>query len=382
MASVLGDLSNAITGMFSGSKDGSVLGIDIGASSVKVVQLRQQKGVAILETYGEIALGPYAKLPIGRTVKLEAEKIADALKDLMKEANVTARLGGMSIPFSSSLITILEMPKADKEQLKRMVPIEARKYIPVPVSEVMIDWFMIPPDDENDAFDRVGDKKPERNVQEVLMAAIHNETLHNYQEIASQIGLHVDFFEIEIFSAIRSVLGRGVAPVMVVEMGASTTKIYIVERGLVRLSHLVTTGGMHMTEMLANSLNWDFEKAERIKREIGLSDNRMYGESEMGVLREALLSTLTRVFSEANRVLLSYGKRYNKNVSHVVFSGGGSSLPGLKEEAKKALAIEVEIADPFSRTEAPAFLLDVLSRIGPSFAVAVGLALRNLRIQS
>ena len=85
------------------------------------------------------------------------------------------------------------------------------------------------------------------------------------------------------------------------------------------------------------------------------------------------------MFSEVNRVLLSYGQRYNKNVSHVVLTGGGASLPGLSEIAKASLSAEVEIANPFSRAEAPAFLEEVLRTIGPGFSVAVGVAMRKLK---
>lgn len=373
----------ALKRLFSGVRgEGSVLGIDIGSSSAKIVQLRSSKGVAILETYGEIALAPYAKIPIGKSVKLPPEQTAEALLDLMREANVTGQAGGMSIPFSSSLVTILELPKTDKEQLARMIPIEARKYIPVPISEITLDWFAIPGEETPDAFDRVEEKvaTPARG-QEVLVAAIHNEVLRNYQAVAQNAALSITFYEIEVFSTIRACLGRGVAPILILDIGASTSKIYVVERGIVRASHLVTTGGMHMTEQLARSLQWDFEKAERVKREIGILGSRAYSSEENQRIQESLLSTLTRLFSEGNRVLLSYGKRYNKNVSHVVLTGGGSSLLGIQEEAKKAFGVDVEVADPFSRTEAPAFLTDVLREIGPSFGVAVGLALRDLKHQ-
>ncbi|HWP61802.1 MAG TPA: pilus assembly protein PilM, partial [Candidatus Paceibacterota bacterium] len=148
-----------ILGSFSSigkSRPQSMIGVDIGTASIKVVQVRLARGAAILETYGEIALGPYAKLPIGNTVKLEPEKLALALTDVMREANVTAKTAGISIPFASSLITVLDLPKVDNEQLKRIVPIEARKYIPVPVSEVALDWFVIPQDQaDQGAFDKL-----------------------------------------------------------------------------------------------------------------------------------------------------------------------------------------------------------------------------------
>src|SRR3989338_2358779 len=95
-------LGQKISSVFGGAKEGSVLGIDIGASSAKIVQLRASRGTAVLETYGEIALGPYGNVAIGKAVKLAPEKIAESLSDLMREANVTAREGGISIPFSAS----------------------------------------------------------------------------------------------------------------------------------------------------------------------------------------------------------------------------------------------------------------------------------------
>jgi type IV pilus assembly protein PilM len=367
--------------MGGGASDASVLGVDIGASSIKVVQLRASRGSAILETYGEIARGPYAKMPVGKVVKLTPEVTAQALKDLMKEANVTARTAGIAIPFSSSLINVIDLPKVDAESLKRIVPIEARKYIPVPVSEVSLDWSVIPADEAQDsAFDQLQEKKPSAvRGQEVLLVAIQNSSLKNYQLIMESAGLSTSFFEIEIFSVVRGTLGHGLAPVMVVDLGAATTKMYVVERGIVRMTHLLTLGGQQTTEVLMRTMNWEFEKAERIKREHGFSEGSAFSAEENARIKEALLSTLMRVFSEVNRVLLSYGQRYNKSVSQVVLTGGGASLPGLAEVAKTQLSAQVSIADPFSRTEAPAFLGNVLREIGPAFSVPVGLGLRKLK---
>lgn len=377
MAFSLGNIFKGLTG---GAPE-SVLGIDVGASSAKIVQLRASHGIAVLETYGEIALGPYGEQSIGKVVKLTPEKTAQALLDLMKEANVTARTAGLSIPFSSSLVSVIDLPKVDAESLKRIVPIEARKYIPVAVSDVSLDWFVIPEEAGSEsAFDQLQDK-PLSHVkgQEILLVAIHNNTLRSYQTIMENAGVTASFYEIEIFSAIRSALNHGLAPIVVVDLGAATTKMYVVERGIVRMTHLLTAGGQHITESLARSMNWEFDHAERVKRERGFIDSTVYSPEENERIKEALLSTLSRVWSETNRVLLSYGQRYNKNVSSVVLTGGGAELPGIVDIAKKSLSAQVTIADPFSRTEAPAFLGNVLKEIGPGFSVAVGLALRKLR---
>lgn len=375
-------LGNLFKSFGSGGGNGSFVGIDVGSSSIKLVQLRAARGVAVLETYGEIALGPYGDQPVGKVVKLDPEKLAQALKDLMKEANVTATEAGVSIPFSSSLITVIDLPQVDAASLARIIPIEARKYIPVPVSEVSLDWFVIPKDEgQQSAFADMTQKKPMSvaHGQEVLLVAIQNTVLQGYQAIMRDSNLTASFYEIEIFSAVRAALGHGLAPVLVVDLGASTTKMYIVERGVVRMTHLLTLGGQQITETLGRTMTWEFEKAERVKREKGFVENTAWSAEESARIKEALLSTLSRIFTEANRVLLSYGQRYNKDVSSVVFTGGGASLPGLAEIAKQSLNAQVSIAEPFARTEAPAFLASVLGQIGPSFTVPVGLALRKLK---
>src|SRR3989338_5590965 len=364
-----------------GGKAESVIGVDIGSSSIKIVQLRLSHGAALLETYGEIALGPYGKQPIGKAVNLSPEIISQAVTDLMREANVTARESGISIPFSASLITVLNLPKVDNEQLKQIVPIEARKYIPVPVSEVSLDWFVIPRDEATGGQfdDPNGGEAARGKGQDVLLVAIHNAVTKSHQALTAACNITAQFYEIEIFSGIRYSVGSGLAPILFVDIGASTTKIYIVERGVVRLTHLATAGGQHMTETLARAMQWEFEKAERVKRERGLLEASSYAADENARIKEALFYTLSRIFSEINRVLLNYGQRYNKNIAHIVLSGGGASLPGLAEAAKAALSAETKIADPFSKTEAPAFMGTVLHDIGPGFSVSVGLALRALR---
>jgi type IV pilus assembly protein PilM len=335
----LSGIKNVFDSLTKKGSDESVLGVDIGSSSIKVVQLRSSRGVAILETYGEIALGPYGNFPVGKSSKLSTETIATALTDLMKEANVTASHAGVAIPYASSLISTIDVPEVKKDQLKRIMPIEARKYIPLPISEVTLDWFLVPKEEkEQDAFDRIEkETMMQKKGNEVLLVAIHNDILRAYQTIMETVGLSVSFFEIEIFSAIRSVLSHSPTPTAIIDMGASSTKIYVVERGIVRLSHLLNMGGQQMTEILSRSVNWTFEKAERMKRETGLSTSPSYSREENETMHQAMHSPLGRIFSEAARVLVMYGKRYNKNVHHVVLLGGGASLKNLTPFAKEAI---------------------------------------------
>ena len=127
-------------------KSTSALGIDIGSSSIKVVQLQKRGDKAVLETYGELSLGPYGGVSIGQSTNLPTNKIAQAMNDLLseKEVAITTKVCGLAIPFKASLLSVIEMPDIGQRELAMMVPIEARKYIPVPISDVTIDWSIIP----------------------------------------------------------------------------------------------------------------------------------------------------------------------------------------------------------------------------------------------
>jgi type IV pilus assembly protein PilM len=355
----------------------SVLGVDIGSSSIKAVQLKRQGGHAILETYGELSLGPYAGKSIGESVILPSEKVIEAIKDLLqeKEVNVTSRECGVAIPFSASLMNVIDLPQVPQKQLAQMVPIEARKYIPVPISEVSLDWSVIPPDGnpgKEEKLDMQG--KPIPPHMEVLIVAIHNDTISKYKEIVEKSGLAATFFEIEIFSTMRSILDQEIAPIMIIDMGAASTKVYIVERGILRASHMISRGGQALTGVLSKSLGITVDDAEVMKREKGL-----LGAANGIGLKDVITVTLDYIFTEANHLLLAYQKKYNKTVSKILLVGGGSALKGVVDVAKKNFQTDVAGGDPFSKVVAPAFLEKILKETGPEFAVAVGVALRKMQ---
>lgn len=343
----------------------SVLGVDISSSSIKVVQIRKEKGRAILETYGELALGPYTGLDRGQATNLPTEKMTGALVDLLKEANVTTKNCGVAIPMSSSLINVINMPNVDKKKLQTMVPIEMRKYIPVPIAEVLIDWRVVPKETKN------SEEEVKSNKTEIFVVAIHKETIENYTKIIESAGLATSFFEIEIFSTIRTISAKPGESVMVVDFGAGTTKVYIVESGIVRESHVIGKGSQNISMSLSKALGISIKEAEKIKREKGLLKDDQDSFEVSSLVVES-------IFNEANRVLLNYQKEFNKNVSRVILTGGGSIIKGLSEIASSHLSAEVSISSPFSNLEYPAFLENTLKSAGPEFAVAIGVALRKL----
>lgn len=369
-----------LANLFGNKGEPRALGIDIGSSAIKIVQIKRKGAQAVLETYGELALGPYAGLTVGQAVQLPPEKLAAALSDLMneKEVNITTKKCGLSIPFASSLMSVIEMPEVNAKELATMVPLEARKYIPVPIEEVMLDWSIIPKSEiRQEAPEETPLGAEPKMISasvpkiDVLTVAIHKETIARYQDIVQKAGLDAGFFEIEIFSTMRSVIDEALRPVMIMDMGAASTKLYIIERGIIRLSHTINRGSQDITSTISKSLGITLEQAEVMKRNVGA-----IGQDQK--LTDLIVLVLDYIFAEVNTTLLSFEKKYNKTVSKVILVGGGAALKGLSDLAKNNFKTEVEMGAPFNKLSAPAFLENILRKTGPEFAVAIGLALRRL----
>jgi type IV pilus assembly protein PilM len=352
-------------------KEVSVLGIDIGSSAIKIVQIKRKHGRAVLQTYGELALGPYAGMEIGQSAVLQADKVIEAIKDVLRESKTTTTSCGVALPLSASLITFVSIPPVPDAQIADVVTLEARKYIPVPLNEVLIDYSIIPKEDSYVGEDESA--KKDKQGRDVLVVAIHNDFINEYQSIMTGSTLVPSFYEIEIFSSIRSVIDHGITTSMIVDFGARSTKLYIVERGMLRSSHIINKGSQDITLALSKALSISIAEAENMKRTHGLK-----GGPEFKELTEIITVNLDYILYEANGALLAYQKKYAKNVSKIYLTGGGVLLKGFTDLAKISFQTDVVYADPFGKLETPAILAEDFSRSGPEFAVAIGAALRRL----
>ncbi len=376
MKNPLAKIFSSFSKITDSSPSGNAIGIDIGASAIKVVEIKKKGGKAFLETYGAIALGPYADLDVGRVTNLSADKIAIALKEVLKQSGATSSSAALAIPVQSSLIFTIDLPpQIKKSEMSSIIPTEARKYIPVPINEVALDYFILP--SKEASFEEMNNPDPAAVTADkthVLVVATQNDAVSKYRSIVSQCGLSASFFEIEIFSSVRSNFEHELSPVLLIDLGASRTKLSIVEFGMVKSYHTVDRGGADISDSISKSLNIPFEQAEKMKKEFGLFEN-----PKEKSLPDIIKVHTDYIFSEANNVLLSYEKKYDRTISKVILTGGGALMKGFKESATNNFRAEIEIGDPFGKVAAPAFLKKVLEAMGPEFSVALGLALRKLQ---
>lgn len=339
----------------------SVLGIDIGSSSIKIIQLHDVKGIPTLETYGELQLGPYEGVDLGRGTHLPVPKIVEALIDILREAGASAKDASFSLSYNSSFTTTIQVPTIEQEKLGTMIPVEARKFIPVSLTKVDLDWFPL-------------SVHPEEKTTSVLVSAIYHEAKERYTNVIEGSGLKISVSEIEIFSMIRSVLSAEDEVVAILDFGASSTRMCIVQRGVVVKTHSITLSGVELSSALAKALSIEFKDAEELKREVGI-----HGKESEPRIQKTLIATLERGLREIHTVIKRYEESEQITVQKVVLCGSGALLKGLDVYIQDMFSRPVVLAKPFAKVAYPAFLEDTLTYSGPVFAGVVGVAIRAIQ---
>tara|TARA_B100000508_G_scaffold141011_1_gene145033 strand:+ start:195 stop:1286 length:1092 start_codon:yes stop_codon:yes gene_type:complete len=340
-----------------------VVGVDIGSSSIKVVELQDRKGVLTLATYGEVQLGPYAKDKIGRSVSLEPEQEQAALVDVIRESAVKARSAVFAMPLSSSFVTNVSLDADADADLASMVRVEARKVIPASLSEVTLDWAEVEVSQEEASHS-------ETNRRNVLIAAIQNQALERFKVLMQFAGLTDPPTEIECFSTLRGTFKSDLENVVIVDIGAVSSKMYIARKGLLMRMHRIRSGGATATDKISKTLEVDFETAEELKYQAD-PNHESFVE-----LKRAHNSSYERAFREFSQVLREYEQRTGHTFDEIYLTGGGALFPGTDKLLADTLNRGVVLASPFSKVAYPAFMDDTIKSIEPSFTVALGAALR------
>lgn len=343
---------------------GQALGLDIGPSSVKVVQLRREKEKIILDTYGEVPLGPYGGMAVGQAVRVGDEKLYEAIETLFKEAKITARNPVIAIDPSATYVSLIKVPKVEDEQLRTMIPIEARKYIPIPLTEVQMDWWHIPVTTIAGAHD---------DALNIVLAAVNNETLGMYDRLVKKFAFTNVEYEIHGYSIIRSSTPHTHKMVLYVDIGASSTTLSLVHQNTLLDMHVISHGSQESTIQLAKALAVPVDTAEETKRTFGYR-----GDTSNPYIKDIMELSSYPLFGEVARLSLMYERKYNQHIEGIILAGGGARVSGVLDVYGKTVHIAGRVATPFERVQVPEFLSEMIERVGPTYAVALGCALKKL----
>ncbi|NUM25536.1 MAG: pilus assembly protein PilM [Candidatus Buchananbacteria bacterium] len=380
-------------GLFSSSQ--SYLGVDVDTNSIKIVELKNEGGRPRLVTYGFIDREiDKSENKEGGDSKNETSKL---IKQVYSQAQVTTTKAVTSLPAYSVFSSILNLPGMAKKDLATAVKWEAKKVIPLPIEEMILDWKILEDFDGDqvtdaknqngngsDNLDSVGELRTKgflkiksttpKKYTKILLTAAPKDLVKRYIDIFKGSGLNLLSLDTESFALIRSLVGNDKSALMVVDIGSVVTNISVVVNSIPILNRSIDVGGLTITKAIANSLNVSLSRAEQFKYDIGMSPDR----KGQGSVPKTIEQTLTPIIDELRYSLNLYKNQGQKNIEKIVLTGGSSLLLNLPEYLSSSLGLRVFLGDPWARVIYPEELKPVLDEIGPRFSVAIGLAMRDI----
>jgi len=342
-----------------------MLGIDIGTSSIKIVELSRWGGGRTLENYGEIQSAALFKEPLRTTGResysLSTNFISKAIGAILDEANIKTRAAIFSIPDYSTFFVSFDLPPMDEKEVPEAVRFNAPQYIPLPISETTLDWKIIS-----------GTPGNKQSSLKVLVIAIANQVVQEYQRVAQMAGLELYALEAEALAATRSLVKDTKKTICVIDIGVQSTTVNIVDRGILKKSYSFDFAtGNQLTYAIASALDKGYVEADDIKNKTGLlATNKS--------VKDTLYLLIDPLISEIRKISIEFLQYENREIEEIYLTGGTSNLPGLKEYFAEVFKKEVRVPNCFSDFLYPPILDKSLIEMSPRFSVAVGVALQGL----
>lgn len=367
-------------------KKESYLGVDIGTSAIKIVELTASRGKQVLRNY---AYTSFENNLVYSKEEAVLNETARRLAQVLDTAGFKTDKAVMALPGFAVFTTILDLPWMPKEDLEKAVNYESKYYIPVPLEEVILGWRAInPPEGPSlkesiqSAFEKTGflfgrevktKEKPKKKIQ-VFVTAAPVDLVKKYNQLAKTLGLKLVALEVEAFPIIRVLIKNETEPVLVIDLGAHATNISVVDYGYLQLTHGIDLGGNNITQAISRGLGIDFKRAEDFKIQYGIVGSQV----DMA-LPEIVKSVFGVIKKEVAHILKMYYNKSGREIKKAVLIGGSANLKGLTDYFLSELNLEAKVGNPWERVEYPSLLKNRLFELGPRFSVAVGLALRELK---
>ncbi len=344
----------------------SYLGIDIGSAGIKLVELMNEKGRARLITYA------YAELPVtslDEALDSGLSTVASFIKQMVKQARCTTKVTVAALPISAVFSSILSVPATNEKELKEAINWQAKKLIPVPLEEIVLDSKTV--DTDKGA--------PEgKKMTRVLLTGAPKSLVQKYLTLVKQSGLDLISLETETFAQIRALIGKDRFNIMLIDIGAMRTNISVIEKGIPFLNRSIATGGIAITHTVAKTLGVTFEQAENLKRDI----RSLQGFAQAGDLSPILTALLKPILDEIRYSFNLYQGQaedsQSKRIDKIILTGGSALLPGLPDFLTSLVNVNAYLGDPWARIVYPLDLRPILDEIGPRFSVAIGCAMRDI----
>jgi type IV pilus assembly protein PilM len=353
----------------------SKLGIDIGTASIKIVELSKESGRFKLENYGLFELegiegAAASSVQEARPIRLLDDDLAWGIKETIKRSKIETKDAVASIPSFNTFSTIITMPYLSEQDIARTIPFEARKYIPIPLDEVIMDWTIVGvTPGQASATEKKETKSPS---VEVFIAAVPKEETAKYQNVMAKAGINLRALELENSAMIRALVGNDKSPIAVINIGGRSSSILIVDGGYERVSHNYEVGGFEITKSIARSLNVSLKRAEELKRNLGLKN------ADSDMITGAMSSLIDLIAFEAKKIINNYEGTKKSKVSKTLLVGGLANMPMFMNYFQEKIGMPISAGNPLARIIFDSKLEVIKPELNSTFTIAFGLAMREI----
>ena len=344
-------------------KNKPLVGLDIGSSAIKAVELTKSKKAYELANFAYEPMGPDSVVD---GAIMDAPAVAEGIKKVFLTGKFKPRAVATGVSGHSVIVKRVVVPAATPSDVAASIQFDAEQYIPFDIGEVNLDYQVVGP----------GITTTEEAGMEVVLVAAKKEKIHNHMNVISLAGKNPEVVDIDAF-ALQNVFEANytVSPnktVALLNIGASLMNINITKGGTPLFIRDVPVGGNQYTDILQKELQLDFQEAEDLK--LGKT-----GDSEAELVQPLLESITEMLMTEVQKTFDFFRETYpSETISQVLISGGASQMLGLAEKIQATFSYPTEVLNPFrSITFGPKVNAAKVTSLGPALAVAVGLALRG-----
>ncbi|MBF0320424.1 MAG: type IV pilus assembly protein PilM [Nitrospirae bacterium] len=341
----------------------SLLGLDIGSSSLKAVQLKELKAGFELELFDQLQIPP--NLITDNTVA-DSQKLAESIKELIKKAKIKTKNVVISVSgHSSVIIKRITLPDMTEEVLNENIRYEAEQYVPFGIDDVNLDYQILGAAEEQGQID-------------VILVAVKKDVLNTYLSAVKEAGLNPVIVDVDAFTLENMYEANYQAEesksIALLNIGASNTTINILKKGISAFTRDSSIGSKNHTEALMSEFSIPYEAAQQIKAGMTVS----------GITPEKAELVLTgvseEIVMEINHSLEFFSDSPEMEpIEELMLGGGGALVKGFKEMLSERTGLPVTLLNPFKNIKIPkSFDAGYIESIAPIAAIAVGLALRRI----
>jgi type IV pilus assembly protein PilM len=352
--------------LFSFGKSKGIVGLDIGSSSVKVVECAvKNRGIDLLN----VGVAPLPPEAIVQGAFLNSGAIAEAIQEAIGNAGIKTKNVATAVSGHSVIVKKVNLPSMTRDELEESIRWEAEQYIPFDINEVNLDFQILEGTEVEGQMD-------------VLLVAAKKDLIDDYVQVITEGGLVLSVMDVAAFAAENAFTANyDVDPdevVALVNIGAQVVNINIVTGGAPAFTRDISTGGSVYTEEIQKALSVGWEEAERMK--IGGAAGEESQDVVPQEVEDAMRSVTETVLGEISRSLDFFAATAAESrISRVFVSGGGSKVSGLEAAFQGKTNLPVQRLNPLERISVSSKVdPDLLEEIAPSLAVSLGLALRRI----